>query len=178
MSVSHQLPGLIARRCETKAANHVVNSTLEAQKQIFAGDSLPPVRLLEIVGELILKNPIDAFHLLLFAQLDPVSNRLGAMIAAVLSWRKIALLDGAGIPEAAVSLEEELHAFPPAKPTFRFAVSSQFYVSFLISISSNLRLTIYDCDLKSRCFLNRQSSIVNITLGVSWADGIRCAGSA
>jgi hypothetical protein len=30
------------------------------------------------------------------------------MITAVLSWRKIALLNGAGIPEAAVSLEEEL----------------------------------------------------------------------
>jgi hypothetical protein len=30
------------------------------------------------------------------------------MVAAVLSGRKIALLNGAGIPEAAVSLEEEL----------------------------------------------------------------------
>jgi hypothetical protein len=55
------------------------------------------------------------------------------MVAAVLSWRKIALLDGACIPEAAVSLEEELHAFPPAKPTFRFAVSSQNVAPFLIN---------------------------------------------
>jgi hypothetical protein len=36
------------------------------------------------------------------------------MIAAVLSRRPIALFDGTGIPEAAVPLEEELHAFPTA----------------------------------------------------------------
>jgi hypothetical protein len=48
------------------------------------------------------------------------------MVAAMLSRRVIALFDCTGIPEAAVSLQEELHAFPPAKPTFRFAVSSQF----------------------------------------------------
>jgi hypothetical protein len=59
------------------------------------------------------------------------------MVTAVLSWRKVALLDGAGIPEAAVSLEEELYAFPPAKPTFCFAVSSQFLISFLYSIHYN-----------------------------------------
>jgi hypothetical protein len=53
------------------------------------------------------------------------------VIAAMLSWRKIPLFDGTGIPEAAVALEEELRAFPPAKPTFRFAVSSQFCISLL-----------------------------------------------
>jgi len=52
------------------------------------------------------------------------------MIAAVLSGREIAFFDGTGIPEATVSLEEELSALPPAQPTFRFAVSSQFLFSF------------------------------------------------
>jgi hypothetical protein len=47
------------------------------------------------------------------------------MVATVLAWGPIALLDGAGVLEAAVSFEEELHSFPPAEPTFRFPISSQ-----------------------------------------------------
>jgi hypothetical protein len=130
------LPCLIARRCKTEAIDHVVNSTFERQKQILACNTLFPIRLGEIVGELVLKDPINTLYLLFLAQLNSIANCLRAMIAAVLSWRKVALFNGACIPEAAVSLEEELNAFPPAKPTFRFAVSSQNVTPFLINPSN------------------------------------------
>jgi hypothetical protein len=63
------------------------------------------------------------------------------MVAAMLSRGDIALFDCTGIPEAAVSLQEELCSFPPAKPTFRFAVSSQFLISFVYQY---IKLTIDD----------------------------------
>jgi hypothetical protein len=48
------------------------------------------------------------------------------MVAAVLSGRKIAFLDGAGIPKATIAFKEQLCAFPPAQSAFRIAISSQF----------------------------------------------------
>jgi hypothetical protein len=52
------------------------------------------------------------------------------MIAPMLSRREIPLLNGTGIPEAAVALKEELRSFPAAKPAFRVAVSGQFVAPF------------------------------------------------
>jgi hypothetical protein len=52
------------------------------------------------------------------------------MITTMLPWGKISLLDSTRISEAAVSFQEELHSLPPAKPAFRFAVSSQLMISF------------------------------------------------
>jgi hypothetical protein len=72
----------------------------------------------------------------------------------VLSGRKIALFDSAGIPKATISFKEELGAFPPAQPTFRIAVSSQLSFSLY-----NFRLPIYDCrfDLFKSSIGNYQS---------------------
>jgi hypothetical protein len=62
------------------------------------------------------------------------------MVTAMLSWRIIAFFDCTGIPEATVPLQEELYPFPAAKPTFRFAISSQF-VSPLKFLQLQLRVT-------------------------------------
>jgi hypothetical protein len=124
--MGHQLSSLVAGRREPEPANNVVEPALEADEQCLTGDSLFLCRFVKVVGKLVLENSIDAFHLLFFAQLNPVSNRFGAMIVAMLSRREITLFDCAGVPEAAVPLQEELHPFPAAKPAFRFAVSSQF----------------------------------------------------
>jgi len=81
------------------------------------------------------------------------------MVAAMLARREVAFLDCTGIPEAAVSLQEELHAFPPAKPTFRFAVSSQFLISFFVSIYQidDLRFAIDEWEAARSTIVNRKS---------------------
>jgi hypothetical protein len=85
---------------------------------------------------------------LFFAQLNPIANRLGAMVAAMLSRGEIALFNCTGIPEAAVSLQEELCSFPPAKPTFRFAVSSQFFSPLIFHQFQNYELRMKNYELK------------------------------
>jgi len=94
------------------------------------------------------------------------------MISAVLARREIALLDGAGIPEATISFKEKLCAFPSAQSTFRIAISSQFSFSFFYATHANSRLTINDCRLEFDSIGNCQSQIILCAVSV---DGIRCA---
>ena len=125
MPVSDQLPGLIPRGREAETADHAIKAAFETEQQGLARDSLLLGRLGEIIGELLLQDAVDALYLLLLAKLDAVAGCFRTMVTAVLSGRQIAFFDGAGILEAAVSLEEELHAFAPAKPAFCIPVSSQ-----------------------------------------------------
>jgi hypothetical protein len=110
----HQLSRLIARRGESEPGNDIVKPPFQIQKQSFARNPLLFFGLGKIIGELIFEDPVNSLNLLLLAQLNPVPDRLGPVISAVLSRRKIALLNGAGIPEASIPFEEELHALPPA----------------------------------------------------------------
>ena len=82
----------------------------------FSGDSLAAVGFLKIGAELRFEHPVDALHLLFFAELQAIAERAPAAAGAVLAGREVAALDGALLLETAVSLEEQLHPFAPAQP--------------------------------------------------------------
>src|SRR5205085_7347508 len=72
------------------------------------------LRRLRVVGaELVLEQAVVAARLLLLAQLEQVLGLLDAA-AAVLARLIAAALDGALLREAALALQEELHALPAA----------------------------------------------------------------
>ena len=83
-----------------------------------------PLGSFEIAAELILEHAVDAFHLLLFAQLQAVARELRLPCLAVLTGREIALLDCALLRVASLAFEEQLHALPAAQTADRTDVSS------------------------------------------------------
>src|SRR6185436_3556840 len=91
--------------------------------QRLAGDAARPIRHLEVAAELVLEHPVDALDLLLLAELQPVAHQLRLAQLAVLAQRQVALLDGALLRVAALSLEEEVHPFAPADPADRSDVT-------------------------------------------------------
>ena len=66
----------------------------------------------EIIGKLFLQHPVNTTHFLFLTQLNAVSDGLGAMAAAMLSGREIPFFHCAGVPVAAISLQEKLLSFP------------------------------------------------------------------
>src|SRR5215831_13249346 len=88
MPMINELPGLSARRRKTRAISCVIQAALEQKQKILARDSLLPGRALEIVSKLSFENEIDAFDLLLFAQLLAIA---GQRLAAP---QRIAVLSG------------------------------------------------------------------------------------
>jgi hypothetical protein len=122
VAVPHELPGLGARSGEPEPVDDVVEAGLEEAEQVLTRDALLPRGLLVIGAELLLEHSVVAAHLLLLAQLDEVLGLLDAP-AAVLTWRVAAALDGALLGQAALALEEELHALAAALPALRAAVA-------------------------------------------------------
>src|SRR5258708_27620444 len=82
----------------------------------------------ERVGALPLEHPGQQLRLLLPEQLKTVALELALDAAplAVLAGGVVPLLDRALLREAAVALEEELHALPAAEATNRTDVSRHF----------------------------------------------------
>src|SRR3954469_12997646 len=113
MTVQDELARLAPGGSEAQANEHVVEPRLQQPQKILAGDTGLAARLLVVVGELPLEHAVVAAGLLLFAQLGPV---LGLLLAAtaVVARRVGASLDAALVGEAALALEEELHALAPA----------------------------------------------------------------
>src|SRR6185436_19139265 len=93
--------------------DHVVEAHLEHPQQVLARDPGPARGLLVVRAELLLQHAVVAAGLLLLAQLQEVLGLLGAA-APVLSGRVRAALDGALLRQAALALEEELHALATA----------------------------------------------------------------
>src|SRR6186997_1609619 len=91
--------------------------TLSSLVSSIRSSSSPDARALGGLGvvgaELLLEQAEVAPRLLLFAQLQQVLGLLDAA-AAVVSRRVAAALDGALLRQAALTLEEELHAFAAA----------------------------------------------------------------
>src|SRR5262245_49254983 len=121
--VAHQLPRLRPRGREAQAVDHVVHAPLEQLQQRLAGDAARALRHLEVAAELVLEDAVNALDLLLLAQLQAVADQLGLAQLAVLPRRQVALLDGALLRVAALSLEEKLHPFAPAQPADRTDVT-------------------------------------------------------
>src|ERR1019366_1915095 len=121
--VADELVRLRARAGEAEPVDDVVETALEKREQVLARDAAHALGRLERQPELPLENSVEALQLLLLAELDAVAEDLGPALA-VLAGREIAALDGALVREAAVSLEEQLHAFTPAQPADGFAITS------------------------------------------------------
>src|SRR6266581_541343 len=79
--VRDELARLLARRAQAEPVDDVVHAQLEVAEQVQAGDARLARRLVEIVAELLLEQPVDAPRLLLGAQLQAVVGRL-ALAAA------------------------------------------------------------------------------------------------
>src|SRR4029079_6212328 len=91
----------------------VVEARLEHPQQRLAGDARALRGLRVVRAELLLEQAVVAGRLLVFAQLQQILALLDAA-AAVLARRVAAALDGALLRQAALALEEELHALAAA----------------------------------------------------------------
>ena len=121
VAVAHELARLGARGGEAEPVDDVVEPRLEHAQQVLAGDAALLVRLLVVGAELLLEQAVVAARLLLLAQLQQVLALLDAA-AAVLARRIGAALDRALLGQAALALEEELHALPAALLALRGTV--------------------------------------------------------
>src|SRR6266542_1970434 len=111
--VPHELASLRPGGGEAEPVDDVVQPRLEHPQQVLAGDAGPAGRLGVVRPELLLEQAVVPARLLLLAQLQQVLGLLDAA-AAVLARRVRAALDGALLGQAALALEEELHALPAA----------------------------------------------------------------
>src|SRR5947207_2236343 len=120
--VRDELARLLARRAQAEPVDDVVHAQLEVAEQVQAGDARLARRLVEIVAELLLEQPVDAPGLLLGAQLQAVIGRLALAGLAMHAGRERAALDGALGRVAALALEVELGALAAAEAADRAAV--------------------------------------------------------
>src|SRR5262249_394291 len=93
--------------------------------EVFAGDALLPDGFFKIRPELIFEDAVDALHLLLFPELQPVADEFSLSIAAVLPRLKISLLDSAGWFKASLAFQKKLYSCPAAHPADWSNISSQ-----------------------------------------------------
>src|SRR4030095_11101628 len=113
MPGARERPRLGARGCEPEAVDDVVEPPLEHAQELLARDARA-FRSLRVVGaELLLEQAVVAARLLLLAQLEQVLRLLDAA-ASVLARRIAAALDRALLGQAALALQEELHALATA----------------------------------------------------------------
>src|SRR5439155_24907547 len=113
---------LCTRGREAEAVHDVVEPRLEHPQQLLAGDARAPRCLLVVRAELLLEQAVVAARLLLLAQLQEVLALLDAA-AAVLARRIGAPFDRALLRQAALALEEELHALAAADAALRSKIS-------------------------------------------------------
>src|SRR5918996_6520417 len=125
MAVADDLPRLRARGGEAEPVDDVVEARLEHAQQLLAGDPRPLGRLLVVVAELLLEDAVIAARLLLLAELEQVLRLLDPA-APVLARRIAAPLDGALLRQAALALEEELHALAAAELALRPETSRHY----------------------------------------------------
>src|SRR6266496_3861919 len=121
--VPDKLPCLRARGRKAEAVHDVVEPRLEHPQQRLARHARAARRLLVVGAELLLEQAVVAPRLLLLTQLQQVLALLDAA-AAVLARRVAAALDRALLGQAALALEEELHALAAALLALGGAVAS------------------------------------------------------
>src|SRR5262249_30645648 len=112
------------RRRKADPVDHVVEPALKQLQQRLARDAARPLRLLEVVAELLFEDAVDALHLLLLAQLHAVTRHLLPARLSMLARSEVALVDRALLGEAALALEEQFHALAAAETTNGSDVSS------------------------------------------------------
>src|SRR3954468_14148977 len=122
VAVPHELASLGARRREPEPVDDVVEASLKHAQQCFAGDAGRLRRLRVVRAELLLQQAVVAPRLLLLAQLQQVLGLLDPA-AAVLARRIRTPLDRALLGQAALALEEQLHALAAALLALRRTVA-------------------------------------------------------
>src|SRR5262249_23569839 len=122
VAVAHELPCLCARRGEAEPVDDVVEARLEHPQQVLARDAGALGGLRVVRAELLLEQPVVATRLLLLAQLQEVFGLLDAAAAVLARWRRAAL-DRALFGQAALALQEELHALAAALLALRGTIA-------------------------------------------------------
>ena len=130
MVVPHQLPGLISRGSKANAKYCVVETPLEKNEEILAGNSALLLRFLKEEAELPFKHAIHALDLLLFTQLHGIVGLFLEFRLTVLPGTEGPSFEGTFIGIAAVSLQVQLKIFSPATTTGSSNISSQFRSPF------------------------------------------------
>src|SRR5512132_558319 len=113
MAVAHELPRLGARGCEPEAVDDDVEPPLEHTQELLTCDPGAFGGLRVVGAELVREQAVVAARLLLLTKLEQVLGLLDAA-ASVLTRRITAALDRALLGQAALALEEELHALATA----------------------------------------------------------------
>src|SRR5205085_4527574 len=113
VAVADELARLRPRGGEAEPVDDVVEPRLEHPQQLLARDARAFGGLRVVRTKLLLEQAVVAARLLLLAQLQEVFALLDPP-TAVLSRRIRPALDRALLGQAALALEEELHAFSPA----------------------------------------------------------------
>src|SRR5918992_1016569 len=111
--VADHLPRLAPGGGEAEPHQHVVEARLQQPQQVLAGHAGLPAGLGVVVAELLLEHAVVTPCLLLLAQLQPVL-RLARPPAAVVARRVVAPLHAALVRQAALALQEQLHALATA----------------------------------------------------------------
>src|SRR5579884_3423062 len=122
--VADELAGLGPAGAPAGTEGGVVEAQLEHAQQVLAGDAGLAGRLLVEVGELLLKQAVDAAGLLLLPQLDQVLRALAHAVPPVLARGVGPALDRALHRVALGALQVQLHLLPPAEPADRTGVAS------------------------------------------------------
>ena len=115
VAMTNNLTCLTTRNGVSKTVSNVVKAGLKLLQKQFAGNTGLVRSLLVVRAELRLEREIDALCLLLFAQLQAITNDLLCACLAVLARGEVALVDGALLTEATRTLEEQLNSITPAK---------------------------------------------------------------
>jgi len=95
--------------------------------QQLARDALRAAGLFVVFAELAFEREVHALGLLLFMQLQAVADDLGLAVLAVLTGRKVALLEGATVGGALGALQKKLGAFATAKAADCSGITSHFF---------------------------------------------------
>src|SRR5215831_18667612 len=106
MPLAHDLPRLSVRCCKAEPHEHVIQPPFQLRQQVFACNAFLTDGFLEVRSELVFENAINALHLLLLAELEPISDDLCLTIAPVLPRSKIAFLDSAGRLETTLAFQK------------------------------------------------------------------------
>lgn len=106
------MPRLIPGVGKTEAINDTIQPSFQKDEQVLARNPLFPLRLLEIIAELPLQNPINPFDLLFFSELISIFRKFTPRFS-VLPRDVGSPVDGTLIGIAPIPLKEELEAFPP-----------------------------------------------------------------
>src|SRR3954464_915031 len=122
VAVQDELASLPPRSREAEPYEHVVEPALQQAQQVLTRHARLAARLVVVGAELLLEHAVVAARLLLLAKLQPVLGLLRAA-ASVLARRVRAPLDAALVGEAALALQEELHALAAALLALGSAIS-------------------------------------------------------